>query len=65
MNITCFKNCKILLKDVLVKDDLWVRNGLVIDPMQLFYKEKRLPDRIINCQGMIAAPGFIDIQVNG
>lgn len=64
--ITCFKNCEVLRDGKLVKGaDVWVRGGKVIDPQQFFYEEKRRPDQIVNCQGLIVAPGFIDIQING
>ena len=64
--ITRFKNCEVLRDGMLVKGaDVWVRGGKVIDPQRLFYEEKRMPDRIIDCQGLIVAPGFIDIQING
>jgi len=45
--------------------DVWVREGKVIDPQRLFYVEKLAPDRVIDCHGLIVAPGFIDIQING
>lgn len=64
--ITRFKNCDVLRNGELVKgDDVWVREGKVIDPQQLFYEEKRRPDQIVDCQGLIVAPGFIDLQING
>ena len=45
--------------------DVWVREGTIIDPMDLFYKKKRAPDLTVDCRGLIVAPGFIDIQING
>jgi N-acetylglucosamine-6-phosphate deacetylase len=50
---------------VLEKGDVWVRGGTIIDPMKLFYEEKRAPDMTIDCRGLIVTPGFIDIQING
>ena len=49
----------------LVKKDLWVREGKIADPQNLFYQQGRCPDRVIDCSGHIVAPGFIDIQING
>ena len=45
--------------------DVWVRNGKVMDHMKLFYEEQVSPSREIDCTGLIVAPGFIDIQING
>ena len=45
--------------------DVWVREGKVIDPQRLFYVEKLAADRVVDCHGLIVAPGFIDIQING
>jgi N-acetylglucosamine-6-phosphate deacetylase len=45
--------------------DVWVRNGKVMDHMKLFYEERVSPSREIDCTGLIVAPGFIDIQING
>ena len=64
--ITRFKNCDVLRNGELVKGaDVWVREGKVIDPQRLFYEEKRKPDQIVDCQGLIVAPGFIELQING
>lgn len=49
----------------LVTGDVWARGGKVIDPLALFFGERKAPDRVVNCRGLVAAPGFIDIQVNG
>lgn len=45
--------------------DVWVRDGKVMDHMKLFYEEQVSPSREIDCTGLIVAPGFIDIQING
>ena len=66
--ITCFKGGQLVLdinNGSLVKGDVWVRDGVIIDPLKLFYTEKRKPDCVINCSELIVSPGFIDIQING
>ena len=45
--------------------DVWVRNGKVLDHMKLFYEERVSPSQEFDCTGLIVAPGFIDIQING
>lgn len=52
-------------RGVLEKGDVWVRGGTIIDPIELFYGEKKAPDLTVDCRGLIVAPGFIDIQING
>ena len=42
-----------------------MRGGKIIDPMMLFFEESLGPDITIECNGLIAAPGFIDLQLNG
>ncbi len=64
-DIIRYKNCLVLRNGVLEQDDLWVRGGEIIDPMMLFFKESVAPDITIECNGLIAAPGFIDLQLNG
>ncbi len=45
--------------------DVWVQEGKLIDPLKLFYVDKKSPDVVVDCRGLIIAPGFIDIQING
>lgn len=60
------RNCRLLRNHILHENvDLWVRHGRVIDPEKVFYDERRIADRIVDCDGAICAPGFIDMQING
>ncbi|KFP31885.1 Putative N-acetylglucosamine-6-phosphate deacetylase, partial [Colius striatus] len=47
------------------RDDLWVRDGKILDPEKLFFDEKASADIQLDCKGCIIAPGFIDVQING
>lgn len=60
-----FINCRLVREHKLIVDDLWVRNGKIINPEKIFFDERTVADRIVNCNGSILAPGFIDIQING
>src|SRR6218665_645796 len=60
-----FRNCRLLRGHQIVIDDLWVRNGKILNPERLFYDERTLADVTIDCNGLILAPGFIDVQING
>lgn len=60
-----FRNCNILRNGQILKEDLWVRNGKIIDPEKVFYDEKIIPDCTIDCQNALISPGYIDLQVNG
>ncbi|KAK0159848.1 hypothetical protein PV327_010915 [Microctonus hyperodae] len=60
-----FYNCKILRAGKLNKEDLWVRNGIIIDPEKVFYDEKIHATVRIDCQNAIISPGYIDLQING
>lgn len=63
--LTQFKNCHLVRNHQIVCDDLWVRNGKIVDPEKVFFDEKNIADQVIDCQNAIIAPGFIDIQING
>jgi len=63
--ITQFYNCFILRNHEIFKDDLWVHNGIIIDPEDLFYNKRVLPQVRIDCLGALICPGFIDVQING
>ena len=49
----------------MIREDLWVRDGKVMNPEIIFFEEKIAADVKIDCKNMIIAPGFIDVQING
>ncbi|XP_077415776.1 N-acetylglucosamine-6-phosphate deacetylase [Vanacampus margaritifer] len=63
--ITQLLNCRILRDHQLQRDDLWVREGKILDPEKLFFDEQAYADKQLDCGGAIVAPGFIDVQING
>ncbi|EDO38980.1 predicted protein [Nematostella vectensis] len=60
-----FMNCRILRDSTIVREDLWVRGGKILNPRDVFWMEKSKADEQIDCCGLIIAPGFIDVQING
>ncbi|XP_026765030.2 N-acetylglucosamine-6-phosphate deacetylase [Galleria mellonella] len=63
--LTRFHNCYILRDNKIIKEDLWIRDGKIENPEQIFYVEQREADLTVNCEDLLIAPGFIDIQING
>ncbi|KAH8690845.1 putative N-acetylglucosamine-6-phosphate deacetylase [Talaromyces proteolyticus] len=65
--ITKFTNCRILKNNRLVEQDLWIDSfsGKILRDQEAFYELHLSPDQVINLQGRIVAPGFIDVQLNG
>ncbi|XP_027718798.1 N-acetylglucosamine-6-phosphate deacetylase isoform X2 [Vombatus ursinus] len=63
--IVQFTNCRILRGHELIWEDLWIREGRILDPEKLFFEEKKSADVKKDCEGHILAPGFIDVQING
>lgn len=56
---TCrFFNARIVKEHGIQKGELWVRNGQIIPP-------QKAAEVQINAEGMIIAPGYIDLQING
>lgn len=47
------------------REDLWVREGKILNPEKLFFDEEGFADRKVDCGNKIIAPGFIDVQLNG
>lgn len=64
-----FTNARVFLKGKFRREDLWVRDGRVIDPASRFWEAATFSeyacDLIVDCEGHILCPGFIDIQCNG
>lgn len=48
-----------------MQEDLWIRNGVILNPEKLFFEEKVSADVHIDCKGGLIAPGYIDVQING
>lgn len=42
-----------------------MKNGVIQNPMELFFKDKTKADYQVDCHNLIISPGFIDIQLNG
>lgn len=63
--LTQFKNCHILRDHKIIREDLWVRDGKIIDPENIFFDERNFADEQVDCCGALVSPGFIDIQING
>lgn len=53
-----FFNGKIIKNSQIFKQDLWVENGIIIEP-------KEIADQEIDLKGHYLAPGYIDLQING
>uniref|UniRef100_A0A1A9WHR8 N-acetylglucosamine-6-phosphate deacetylase n=1 Tax=Glossina brevipalpis TaxID=37001 RepID=A0A1A9WHR8_9MUSC len=60
-----FVNCRLVRNHQLIKDDLWIRNGKIVNPEPIFFDEKCQADSKIDCANAIIAPGYIDLQING
>jgi N-acetylglucosamine-6-phosphate deacetylase len=58
-------NCRLVRDNEILNDDLWIRNGVILDPLKVFFEEKKSADMEIDCENLIIAPGFIDVQLNG
>jgi hypothetical protein len=64
-----FTNCRVFLDGTFKSEDLWVRDGRVIDPRSRFYEAATFReyacDVIVDCEDNILCPGFLDLQING
>ena len=65
VNVTQFTDCLILRDHQLIKEDLWISEGKIINPGPLFFQNRRNATKKEKCNGSILAPGFIDLQING
>lgn len=63
--ITCYKGGLVPCEGKLVEQDIWVRDGRIVEPQNTFFREKQSPDFVFDCHNHLVAPGFIDIQING
>ncbi|KAJ2661363.1 N-acetyl-glucosamine-6-phosphate deacetylase [Coemansia sp. RSA 1199] len=61
--ITQIYNCRVIRGHALDFDEVWFQNGRIINPALLY--GLRGPDVRIDAQGLIVAPGLVDVQLNG
>ncbi len=64
-----FVNCRLVRNSELLREDLWVLDGVIIDSMARWWASATsaafLSPEIVECGGGILAPGFVDLQING
>ncbi|KAK7075958.1 putative N-acetylglucosamine-6-phosphate deacetylase [Halocaridina rubra] len=60
-----FINCRLVRDGAIIKDDLWFRNGKILNPEPVFFDERVRADKVVDCHGALICPGFIDLQING
>lgn len=65
MSLIKFSNCRLIRNGCIERDDIWVRNGKIMNPEKIFFEEKAKADVSIDCNNVIIAPGYIDVQING
>ncbi|CAG8611933.1 13086_t:CDS:2 [Cetraspora pellucida] len=59
-------NARLIRNHKIIDDDvLYLYNGKIIDPQTYFFTFGDLPDVVIDAKGLLVAPGFIDVQING
>lgn len=68
-------NCRVLRNHKITKDDLWWRlpgvggRATIINPQSNFWSAQHTHDTVadytFDCKGLIVAPGYIDLQING
>ncbi|KAG0717198.1 N-acetylglucosamine-6-phosphate deacetylase [Chionoecetes opilio] len=60
-----YTNCRLVRAGAIVRDDLWVRGGRIVNPEPVFFDEQVQADATVDCSDALICPGFIDIQING
>ncbi|XP_062570177.1 N-acetylglucosamine-6-phosphate deacetylase-like isoform X2 [Saccostrea cucullata] len=60
-----YTNCRLIRGSDLITDDLWVRDGIIVNPEEIFFQERLSADVVVDCGGAIICAGFIDVQING
>ena len=65
MTLHRFRNCLLIRNHKIIVEDLWVRDGRILNPERIFFDERTQADIVYDCRGVLIAPGYIDLQING
>ena len=64
--LTQFFNAMLVTERGLVQGDLWMLGDKLVDPQSQFWERSaKAVDRRVDCQGMLLAPGMIDVMLYG
>lgn len=63
--LTKVVNCSLVRNHQIVTDYLWLKNGKIANPEPYFFDHKQVAENVIDANGSLIAPGFIDLQING
>lgn len=65
--VTRLTGARLVRDGKLVEEDLWISSvtGKILHSQEVFYEHHVIPDEVVDLQGKILAPGFIDVQFNG
>ncbi|EME77242.1 carbohydrate esterase family 9 protein [Pseudocercospora fijiensis CIRAD86] len=65
--VTRLTGGRLVKGDKLIEHDLWISSvtGKILHDQEVFYEHHVTPDEIIDLEGKILCPGFIDVQFNG
>ncbi|CAG8574920.1 5577_t:CDS:2 [Scutellospora calospora] len=59
-------NARLIRDHQIISDDvLYLYNGKIIDPQTYFFTFGDSPDIVVDAKGLLVAPGYIDVQING
>lgn len=65
--ITKLTGGRVVRGSELVEEDVWISSvtGKILNSQEVFYEHHVVADDIVDLQGKILCPGFIDVQFNG
>ncbi|USW55091.1 Putative N-acetylglucosamine-6-phosphate deacetylase, metal-dependent hydrolase [Septoria linicola] len=65
--VTRLTNGRLVKDGKVLESDLWISSitGKILRSQEVFYEHHVMPDQIIDLQGKLLCPGFIDVQFNG
>lgn len=65
MESLVLKNGKIVLEDRVIDGSVLVQDGIITKIVEDKYKEELAGDKVVNLEGKIVIPGFVDVHIHG